>query len=89
MSGSSLKYGSRRDLTVDCLKGIAALIVFLLHGRSYVPTIDQISGCLAWISYFPAWGGGYGYSLSCLDMGLVWDFLQGSIVYKTVADMKN
>lgn len=58
MSGSSLKYGSRRDLTVDCLKGIAALIVFLLHGRSYVPTIDQISGCLAWISYFPAWGGG-------------------------------
>lgn len=71
MSGSSLKYGSRRDLTVDCLKGIAALIVFLLHGRSYVPTIDQISGCLAWISYFPAWGGvwiflilsGYGIGL--------------------------
>lgn len=33
------------------------MMVFLLHGRIFLPAADQMTGCLRWITYFPAWGG--------------------------------
>lgn len=44
-------------ITTDTLRSIATLFVFFLHGRSFLPAADQLTGCWKWITYFPAWGG--------------------------------
>ncbi len=54
-------------ITTDALRGIATLFVFFLHGRSFLPAADQMTGCWKWILYFPAWGG---YGFSCFYQGM-------------------
>ena len=56
-------------LTSDILKAAAAMMVFLLHGRIFLPAADQMTGCLGWITYFPAWGGG----MALFNFVGIWD----------------
>ncbi|MDE7313231.1 MAG: hypothetical protein K2N87_16690 [Eubacterium sp.] len=53
----SIMVRKNSGLTVDIFKAAAAIIVFLLHGRIFLPAADQMTGCMRWITYFPAWGG--------------------------------
>lgn len=58
----------------NLLRVIATMFVFLLHGRSYIPKINDLSSPFNWLTCFPAWAGvwiflilsgyaiGYGFS---------------------------
>lgn len=57
MNKQNLQLRANRGLTTDLLKTVAAMIVFFLHGRTFLPEADQMTGCMRWVTYFPAWGG--------------------------------
>lgn len=47
----------RNGRSSNILRCMATLFVFLLHGRSYIPKIDELPHLFKWISNFPAWAG--------------------------------
>lgn len=62
---------ANRGKSANILRTIATLFVFLLHGRSYVPKINELPHALSWITNFPAWAGVWiflfmsGYGVGC------------------------
>ncbi len=61
----------KTGISSNTLRVIATMFVFLLHGRSYIPKINEMPSPLNWITCFPAWAGVWiflilsGYAIGC------------------------
>lgn len=60
-----------RGKSTNILRVVATLFVFLLHGRSYIPRINELPRVINWVTYLPAWAGVWiflflsGYGVGC------------------------